>query len=137
MKGVVWMKKLLFVLPALVLVSVIMLGGSPLLSHAGATTTTISVLASDEPCGCGSHGGTFEALYDNRKISIDFSYNPTLANPVKHPIIVLKNNESVKDWSSLICSFSDNKCPIAGSKVIVFGRWENKKSFEAYKIWIK
>jgi hypothetical protein len=121
---------------ALAMISGIVLGGSPLLSHAGATTT-ISVLSSSEPCGCGSHGGTFEALYDNRKISIDFSFNPTPANPVEHPIIVLKNNEPVKDWSSLICSLISDKCPIAGKKVKVFGRWINKKTFEAYKIWIK
>jgi hypothetical protein len=129
-------KSQIFTVFALALISGMVLGVGPLLSHAGATTATISVLASEEPCGCGSHGGTFEALYDNRKISIDFSFNPTPANPVEHPIIVLKNNEPVKDWSSLICSLS-NKCPIAGKKVMVLGRWINKKSFEAYKIWIK
>lgn len=119
-----------------VLIGGIFLGGTSGISQAE-PAVTISVLVSGDPCPCGSHGGGFEALYDTRKIFIDFSHNPTTANPVKHPLMVLKNNKPIKDWDSLLCSIGSQKCPIAGSKIMVSGRWKNKTSFEAYKIWIK
>jgi hypothetical protein len=118
------------------LITGIVVAGSLTISQAE-SAVTISVLASGDPCPCGSHGGGFEALYDTRKISINFSHNQNPANPVKHPIIVLKNNKNIKGWDSLICSYGSDKCPLAGSKITVSGRWKNKTSFEAYKIWIK
>jgi len=99
-------------------------------------TTTISVLVSGE-CRCGSHGGSLDATYDGKKVSIDFYHNPTPANPVEHPIIVLKNNELVEGWDSLLCSIGSDICPIVGYKVAALGRWTNSESFDAYKIWIK
>jgi hypothetical protein len=111
------------------------------LSHSGTsqaqTVSTISVLAGEDPCPCGSHGGGFEAIYNKRKISVNFSYNPNPANPVKHPIIVLRNNKPINEWDSLLCSYGGEKCPIAGSKITVSGNWETKTTFDAYKISIK
>jgi hypothetical protein len=101
------------------------------------TEVNLSVQVSGDPCPCGSHGGGFEATYDTRKISIEFSHSPNTSNPVEHPIMVFKNNEPFKDWYSLLCSIGSGKCPIAGSKITVSGQWKNKTSFEAYKIWIK
>src|ERR1039457_2051193 len=118
------------------LIAGIVVAGSPNISQAD-SATTIFVLASEDPCPCGSHGGGFDTLYDSRKISINFSYNPNPANPVKHPLTVLKNNEPIKDWDSLLRSIGSQKCPVGGSKIKVSGRWRDKKSFEAYKIWIK
>jgi len=34
---------------------------------------------------CGTHQGEFEAMYQGRKITIEFLYNPNPANPVAHP----------------------------------------------------
>lgn len=99
--------------------------------------TTISVLPIEAPCFCGSHGGGFEALYNGKNISVNFSYNPNPANPIKYPVTVLKNNKPLEGWDSLLCSLSDEKCPIAGYKINVSGRWANKMSFDAYSISIK
>ena len=118
------------------LITGILLGVSSGLSQAE-NLTTISVVGRGDPCYCGSHGGGFDATYNNRKISISFGFNPTPANPVKHPIVVLKNNKPVESWDSILCSFGDEKCPIAGSKIEVYGRWYDKTSFDAYKIWLK
>ena len=90
--------------------------------------TTISIKAREEPCPCGSHAGGFDALYGSRKIFVNFSYNPNPANPIEHPVIVEPANLGV------VCGGANEKCPIAGSKIMVSGRWKDKTSFEAYRI---
>jgi len=111
-------------------------GGSPNISIAE-PITTISVLPKKDPCVCGSHGGGFEAIYNGKKISINFAYNPNPANPIEHPLIVIKNNKPFQGWDSLLCSLSNESCPVAGSKITVSGRWETKTSFEAYTISLR
>ena len=72
-------------------------------------------------------------MYKNKKISISFSFNPTPANPVKHPVVVMQNNKQVEHWDSLICS--SNCGAISGSTVAIYGRWEKSECcFEAYRI---
>ena len=118
------------------LLPAVIAGGTPNISIAEAVTT-ISVLPTKDPCLCGSHGGGFEAIYNGKKISISFSYNPNPANPIEHPLIVLKDKMPFQGWDSMLCSLSDEKCPVAGTKVTLSGRWESKSSFDAYKIYLK
>ena len=104
----------------------IVVAGSPCIAQAE-SVTTISVQASGDPCPCGSHAGGFDALYGNRKIFINFSYNPNPANPVEHPV-------KLEPTKLGVCSDANEKCPIADSTIMVSGRWQNKTSFEAYRI---
>ena len=98
---------------------------------------TISVLASEESCFCGSHKGSFNAIYENRKIKVDFSYNPTKANPVDHPLTVRNNNKNIENWDALLCTSGNNTCPASGVKMNIYGRWKNDAIFEAYNISIE
>jgi hypothetical protein len=106
------------------------------ISHAGSPNTAISVvvLPGEDSCSCGSHMGGLNARYENRKISIGFSHSPNPANPVKHPIVVIKDNRPVRSWDSLICSSSCSA--ISGSRATIYGRWRKFDGFdfEAYKI---
>lgn len=94
--------------------------------------TTISVVGRGESCPCGSHGSAFYATYNGKKIAIFLNYNPTPANPVHHPIVVMKNNKPLESLD-LFCSRYDEKCPIDGSKIKVSGRWSDETSFDGYK----
>lgn len=119
-----------------VLIAGIVVAGNPTISKSESTTTTISVvvLPGEDSCSCGSHMGSFKAMYNNKRISIGFSYSPNPANPIKHPIVVMKNNKPIKNWDSLLCS--PNCSSINGSKITVYGRWRKFEGsdFEAYKI---
>ncbi|MDS4059234.1 MAG: hypothetical protein RKP73_11775 [Candidatus Contendobacter sp.] len=119
----------------LVLITGIIVAGSPSISQSESTTTiTVVVLPGKDSCSCGSHMGSFNAMYNSNKISIGFSHSPNQANPIKHPIVVMKNNELIKNWDSLLCS--PNCSSINGSKITIYGRWRKFEGsdFEAYKI---
>lgn len=98
-----------------------------------APQTIVVIVGSDGHCG--SHQGYFDAVYEGRKISVDFYHSPNPANPVEHPVKVFKGKKMVEDWSSLICTAPGDPVPLAGKKVSVEGRWVNKTTFEAYKVF--
>lgn len=69
-----------------------------------------------------------------KKIFIAFQHSPNSANPVQHPVVVLKNGIPVREWDSLICSMPDEICPLKGKQITVSGRWEDEASFSAYTV---
>jgi hypothetical protein len=89
-------------------------------------------------CYCGSHYGECDAVYNGKKISIDFKHNSNKANPYKHPIRVIRGKSEVKDWEELMCPSTPrpSKVKLTGSEVTIKGQLKNKTTFEAYEIYI-
>ena len=103
-------------------------------SSAQKSLESINIIAGSTG-GCGSHGGSFDATYEGRKIEIEFSYNSTPANPVVHPVKVYDGNTEAKNWDHFICMVG-GPSPLSGKAATVEGRWSGKNTFEAYRIYI-
>lgn len=94
---------------------------------------TLSVIIGNE-CYCGSHGGSFDATYNGKSITVSVSYNVTEANPVSHPLVISQKGHVTNDFSLLPCQSGENKCPDAGSMVQVTGNWTGTSDFEARQL---
>jgi Bacterial SH3 domain len=94
---------------------------------------TLSVIIGNE-CYCGSHGSSFDATYNGKSITVFVSYNVTEANPVSHPLVISQKGYVTNDFSLLPCQSGENKCPDAGSMVLVTGNWTGNSDFEARQL---
>jgi hypothetical protein len=102
----------------------------------GTKTESITVVIGSD-CACGSHVGSFDTMYKGKKISVDFYFNSNPANPIEKPIKVFKENNEVKDWSSILCPRpGESKVELSGKQVVVDGLFKDKTSFEAHQISI-
>lgn len=109
------------------LIAGVALAVSSLNSVAGSPTTLPATVISSSESGCGSHGGSFDALYKNRKMSVFFEFNPTPANPVERPIKVFWQKRQIITWDYFICAHRGEPHLLAGREIFLYGRWIDSK----------
>lgn len=104
---------------------------------ADAKTQSIKVVVGSD-CSCGSHSGEFDTVYGGKKISVVFYFNPDPANPAKHPLRVFKGKNETRDWDSFLCPTpGESTVRLTGKQITIEGRFKDKATLEAYKIYMK
>lgn len=102
---------------------------------------TITAVVRDTPCWCGNHAGSFEAVYQNRNLTVNYSFNPNSANPIAHPVTVTAGENRVTHWDALLCSSrldggNSDTCPLANQRLEINGYWVDRSSFAAQSVAI-
>jgi|GEM_PF-3832620 len=122
-------------LTGLLTISLLIFVPAPCMSENPSLQRISIIVGSD--AGCGSHAGSFNAMYQSRQIEVVFFYSSNPANPVEIPLTVYKDNKQVKNWRSMLCPIPGNSgVPLTGKFVGIEGHWRDKKTFQASKIYL-
>jgi hypothetical protein len=104
-------------------------------TSAAAKPVEISVIGGNEGRG-GKHKGYFEATYSGKKIKVIYSYKANRANPMEHPIKVYQGDKKIADWECYLQQGNNQNLAIKDREITLIGKWQDQKTFEAYKIYL-
>ena len=102
---------------------------------AAAKPVEISVIGGNEGRG-GKYKGYFEATYAGKKIKVIYSYKANRANPMEHPIKVYQGDKKIADWKCYLQQGNNQQLAIKDREISLIGKWQDQKTFEAYKIYL-
>lgn len=113
--------KILFRNIPVMMLAILLLVVFSLPAMAKSKQTTIVATVSAEYAGCGNHAGSFYALYNGKKISVDFNFDR------------LKTELE-------LCAAYGKRLDIAGKSVTILGEWggvhEGVKDFSATEVYL-